>query len=89
MTKTALAALIAFAGMAAVPTMASANAFDTDITDTVHGRGIGTAEVTLRDMGTPVQDLEEWGGLIRGWTVDASGNQAMVLIDPDTLQVVR
>lgn len=89
MKKTAFATLIALVGMAAVPTLASANSYESDVTDTIHGRGIGTMQTTLRDMGTPVQDLEEWGGYVRGWTVDASGNQAMVLIDPDTLQIVR
>jgi len=75
------AVFIAIAGLVSMPVLALA---DTDYT--VHGRDDFVLETALRDQGTPVDSVEEWGAYVRAWTVDANGHSAMVLFDPDTLQ---
>jgi hypothetical protein len=80
------AAFIALAGLVAVPSIALA---DTN-TNVVHGRDDFALKAALRDHGTPVQEVEEWGSYIRAWVADADGGSTMQFFDPDTLErVVR
>ncbi len=80
------AAFIALAGLVAVPSIAMA---DTN-TNVVHGRDDFALKAALRDHGTPVQEVEEWGSYIRAWVADADGGSTMQFFDPDTLErVVR
>lgn len=84
MKSLSTAALVALAGLVAMPAMAMA---DTDI---IHGRDDFVVESALRDNGTPVQSVEEWGPYIRAWVADADGHATMQFFDPDTLErVVR
>lgn len=83
MKSLSIVAALAVIGLSAVPAFAAESE-----QDSVHGKSTYALERSLRDRGIVTAGFEEWGALIRAWVPKGQGGTSMVLLDPDTLELV-
>ena len=79
----AIAAVVALAGLSALPVMAN----DNDNLD-INGRSEFAIESALRDQGVAVTGVEEWGDYVRAWVATSDGGTTQQFFDIETLQPV-
>ena len=79
----AIAAVVALAGLSALPAMAN----DNDNLD-INGRSEFAIESALRDQGIAVTGVEEWGDYVRAWVATNDGGTTQQFFDIETLQPV-
>ena len=80
----AIAAVVALAGLSALPAMA--NDISTDVS--INGRSEFAIESALRDQGVAATSVEEWGNYVRAWVATSDGGTTQQFFDIETLQPV-
>lgn len=82
MKKFTLVAALATVAAAAFSISASADE------NLIHGHTEMGLVAALEAQGVAVNGAEEWGDLVRVWTIGAGGTNTMHLLDADTLRPV-
>jgi hypothetical protein len=55
----------------------------------INGRSTASIIANLAEQNIVASDVEEWGGMIRVDTIDASGANRVLFVDKDTLRPIR